>query len=113
MKMLFDTLCVLARPAERQLDYLRSLFKGIPNFEGIPNIDELALEFDDCYQSTLEFRQVNPELFKVLDQLDAHFSSFSGRKYESLWTADALMSAPEWTRVRVLAKRCLNEMECP
>jgi hypothetical protein len=91
-------------PAE-QLSYLDRL--GTPN-----SIDELALEFDDC------FRPLQPLLLKsgageelsALNTLDEALGSDSLE-----WTRIALVQSSSWAQIRELAReaaRLLAKEEC-
>ena len=87
----------LASPATEQRRYLEEL--GVS-----PDVDELALEFDDLWPSVRPFS--SEALRCCCDELDRYFGTFSGKTFEALWHVDAL-SRSEWEGVRELAGRAL------
>lgn len=102
-KTLLKTVALLASDASVQLEYLKKL--GIP--EGI---DELALEYDaiaGAAEDMLRLRELDKRQYDAIKKLDDLLSQMSGKTNSKLWTIDALSSAPEWEKVRYLAKQCL------
>lgn len=91
----------LSAPAHEQQAYLERLGTA-------PSADELGLEFDDAYAA---IRPTLPErLADVAARLDRYLASLSDDENTELWTVAALASAPEWQRVRELAKELLSAM---
>src|SRR5688572_14192839 len=103
MVLMIDQFCAslerLSAPADEQQAYLERLGTA-------PSADELGLEFSDAF---LAVREALPE--RVADaaaRLDQFLSSFGGSKNAELWTVLALGQAPEWRKVRELAKEVLR-----
>jgi hypothetical protein len=92
---------ILAGSAEAQLAYLRTLEVGP---------DELALQFDDAYIVLPLLRDeglVSDEARWALDEVDAQLAAMSDGPPE-MWDDEALTGAPEWARVRELARRAVE-----
>jgi len=107
IKTLMDAVAVLASDPARQLEHLREL--GLP--EGI---DELALEYDAIAAAAddmLRLRELDQNQYDSVKKLDGLLSRMSGKANSTLWTAEALSSAPEWKEVRSVAKECLRHLE--
>ena len=102
--LLKNAITVLTLSSDKQLEYLQKL--GLPS-----GIDELVLEFDDAIAIVEEMLccgEINQSQYDMLKRLDSSLSRMSGQTNSSLWTADALSSAPEWNEVRKLATECLK-----
>lgn len=93
----------LALPAQQQIAYLRRLGT-------FPNADELALEVSDgvgLLSQFVEHGWISPELAEAIRELDSVLTAMSDPSMKHLWTAEALVSAPEWERVRTQAQSIL------
>jgi hypothetical protein len=94
----------LAQPAHIQ-------FGLFPDFVCVA--DELALDFDQWYQTFLDsagdipFSEVQIEL---LSQLDAKLLEMSGPTNETLWTDDALKGSAEWHDLREFALHVIEKL---
>jgi hypothetical protein len=96
---------VLASDAEVQVAWLSRVFA-----EGGAVVDELALEFDQGYRSLSTFvlyTWIDPGAVPALNELDRQLDEMSGDHNRALWTAEALVTRPEWDRVRFLARAAL------
>ncbi|MGI8661450.1 MAG: hypothetical protein ACR2LH_10565 [Thermoleophilaceae bacterium] len=91
----------LARRAEGQIAYLRSLDAGCL-------ADELALEFDDVRGAVLP--QLSAEQRRAVAALEEQLSTMSAADDPGLWTHDALAVSNAWTRVRALARDALASL---
>jgi hypothetical protein len=97
------SVAVLALAAPEQLAYLAAV--GIP--EGV---DELAMEFDDGQLLSGQFQEfgwITPAFRQRIAPLNALLDRMSGGQHADLWTAEALLGAPEWVHVRSLARDLL------
>jgi hypothetical protein len=90
----------LALPADIQL----SLF---PDF--VCKADELALDFDNWWQTVLnqEITLTSRQLV-LLSKLDNLLGKMSGTSNEALWTETSLRTNENWTAVRELAQATLE-----
>jgi hypothetical protein len=90
------------RALAQEFDTQRDLF---PPFACVA--DELALEFEECLRNLGE-----DNLAKAAGilELDRTLAAMSGPSNGELWTEVALRQAPEWRKVRHLARCALNEM---
>ncbi|NBH03777.1 hypothetical protein [Amycolatopsis sp. SID8362] len=95
-----EALTRLTWPAERQQAWLREI--GIPHAA-----DELAMEFDDFY-ADLGRSIGHGEAAPVLAELDGLLDRMSGEVNAHLWDAEALVTEPDWQRVRELATAALG-----
>jgi hypothetical protein len=100
--MLREALLRLASEPASQAGYLRQLGSW-------PSLDELALELDDVADAGR--RELPAEPRRVLDELDALLDSMSAEP--ALWDGGALDTAPEWQRVRELARHALTALGAP
>lgn len=91
----------LARPADGQVAYLRTLDSG-------RLADELALEFDDVQGAVLP--HLSDEQRRAVRALDAQLSLMTDAADAVLWTHDALDSHRSWALVRTLAREALNSL---
>lgn len=93
----------LAQPAEVQL----ALY---PSFTC--HADELALEFEEAHRATFPLRNgaFSASQLLLIEELDRQLERMSGLANERLWTEEALREAPEWMRVRELAREVLEAM---
>ncbi|MFV8751701.1 hypothetical protein ACNOYE_14245 [Nannocystaceae bacterium ST9] len=84
-----------------------------PEFADPP--DELELDQQETQAAFLAAWRVllSPLQKGAIESLDAQLESMSGPDNARLWTVDALTSAPEWAKVRVLAAAVLSEMGWP
>jgi hypothetical protein len=107
---LLSSVEVLASPAARQCAYLSDLGERIGVHFGT-NVDELALEFDAYYAPAAPIMDElgwSGAVEEALVVLGAQLDSMSGPTHASLWTTDALASAPEWAKVRHVAAIALE-----
>ena len=75
------------------------------------NVDELALEFDDGMRLVSQWVTAGwlpAETMPALLTLDRALEDMSGEKFESFWDRDALVTAAEWSQVRLLAAEVLG-----
>jgi 23S rRNA A1618 N6-methylase RlmF len=106
-QMLITSLKVLSSESVDQLRYLKAL--GISG-----NIDELALEFDDVASLAkvkYESQQMTKQQYQWVESLATQLDEMSGVQNEHLWTEKALMSAPQWQKIREHAKACLTAFQ--
>ena len=104
LKLLRDSLTVLASPPHVQLQHLTNL--GVPGV-----VDELALEYDDTAtavdtmfaEGELDHRQRD-----CVKKLNQFMRQFSGHANADLWTPEALRSTQQWKQVRSMANECLE-----
>ncbi len=107
MRELGRALRNLAADADEQRRYLESLGTA-------PMADELALEFDDFASRVVEAVRkglLSRDTGDAINAIDAFLSSISGEANGSLWTVDALYTAPQWVQVRLLAAEALRHYE--
>jgi len=96
-----DALRALALPADAQ--------KGLlPSFTGGP--DEFALHFDQELRAVTAGGAVrlSQAQRRALQAVDALLDRMSGQENAHLWTARALVSSREWTRLRRAARGALE-----
>lgn len=98
------TLVHLGAEASFQIEYLTDLDVG-------PFADELALEFDASLDAARAHVFPDP-LDLSLEKLDAALAVMSEEGRESLWSFDAIRTAPEWMEVRQLARSALKSLQC-
>lgn len=94
---------LLALPLTDQIRYLHE-----SEIEGV--VDELALQFDDALPFVAQLEQegvLAAEVRRAFTDIDSWLSHMSEGE-EQLWTEAALVSAPEWEQVRLLASRALR-----
>jgi hypothetical protein len=106
LQLLRTALTLLASSSEEQLDHLAAL--GIPDA-----VDELALEFDDAaplVPQLVAAKAITTEAEHAIHLLDQRLTSMSGREHSQLWTRSALKTAPQWTEIRALARRALDQL---
>lgn len=102
MRDLREVTSRLALDAQSQFDYLSQLGTA-------PMVDELALEFDDAYNTVAELRardELSDHAVRALDEVNSALSAIP----EELWTEQALRTAPEWQRVRELATNATTQL---
>ena len=107
VKMLKESLTILAADARTQMRYLENL--GTPECA-----DELALEYDDtaaAADSMLDCGEINREQRDSVVQLNEYLGSISGESNAHLWTPEALCESQEWQEVRRQARATLILME--
>lgn len=94
----------LSRPASEQLE----LFPP-----GIPAAEELALEFEEHFESSVAEHGMSWNQLQVstLRDLDERLSQMSGEDHLDLWLSADALSSSEWASVRELAVRVLVEFE--
>lgn len=105
-RLMRESVSRLGAPARRQVAYLRRL--GVH-----PSVDELALEFHELALlagGRTEQGDLTGAEAELVARLDAKLDAMSGAEHASLWTPDALSSAPEWDEVRELADECLKAL---
>ncbi|MFF4778967.1 hypothetical protein ACFY05_39705 [Microtetraspora fusca] len=103
LSRLAEALVLLAAPAELQHDWCVRC--TLPE-------DELALNFDDVYQTVWMVDEQWPglltaEVKAVLDGIDRGLQAMSGEEHAEVWTCEGLMSDPRWEQVRILARRAV------
>ncbi|MCI0351749.1 MAG: hypothetical protein L0Z53_20200 [Acidobacteriales bacterium] len=113
LKMLKDSLEVLAADANQQLEYLRSLDteRKTDELGSEYLVDELALEYNDTAilaDQMLEEGIINNAQRDCVKALDGLLDRMSGQQNAHLWTAGALRSREEWSQVRASAGECLK-----
>jgi hypothetical protein len=72
--------------------------------------DELALDFDQWWKAFQECGatgRLTQEQAALMRELDQQIERMSEPEHESLWIDEALQGAPEWDRVRELARNLL------
>lgn len=75
--------------------------------------DELALEHEETQEPFLDGScgtALSSAQREVITALDAQLEKMSGPDNARFWTSEALRSAVEWERVRVLAGQVLSKM---
>jgi hypothetical protein len=114
LKRLKEAIGVLALSPAQQMEFL---FK-IGHFEDHPlenvdprwNIDELALQFEDCaifLPGLIERREIGQEQARSVVRLDQLLVSYSGEEFADFWTVGALNADPRWTEIRKRAQESL------
>ncbi len=101
-----EALSRLALPADVQLKWLKWIGT-------LPCVDELALDFDDCYRCLPEMVAegiFSREQAELVDLVDAILHKMSGKHNAELWGPAALRERPEWDEVRRLARAALQSM---
>ena len=94
----------LAADSSIQAEYLRSI-------GAYPSADELALELRELALLSREKVRVGEMSFEekaIVEQLDRELGRLSGPGNASLWTVEALASADQWKKVRIMASECLK-----
>ncbi len=102
---LVRSISMLALPFAAQVEWLRSLGLGEPEFA-----DELALELEDGARLAMQFQDagwLKPEARQLILELDAALAARSGPDHEDFWRMASLRDAPEWDDVRGLATQVL------
>jgi hypothetical protein len=105
--LLKDALRNLVASAEEQLRWLEREKVGV---------DELALDYDAIAKAAdnmLREREITPDQYECITQLDSFLESFSGAANTHLWNETALRGADEWRRVREMAAKCLRLLNAP
>jgi hypothetical protein len=77
------------------------------------NVDELALEFDAgnlLVGQWVTAGWLPAASLPALQTLDRALHDMSGEEFESLWTRDALVTAAEWSHVRLLGAAVLDTL---
>lgn len=74
--------------------------------------DELALEFDEHHRQ-LDLHVLRPAQPQAVQALNDALEQMSGPDHIALWETEALRCAPEWQRVRELARDVLRVMRWP
>jgi hypothetical protein len=94
----------LSRPASEQIE----LFPL-----GVPAAEELALEFEEHYESSAaeHGKCWNQAQVSSLKDLDERLSQMSGQEHLDLWLSADSLSRSEWASVRALADRVLVAFE--
>jgi hypothetical protein len=96
------SVAVLALEANAQIAWLAK--------QALPQVDELALEFDDGFRllpTFIERGWLNATAMPVLAEIDQRLSSMSGAHNVGLWQVEALSSRTEWDHVRASARAAL------
>jgi hypothetical protein len=74
-------------------------------------LDELAEEFDTYYTTLLQEGRLRDIQLQTLDLLDAELRRISGQENAPLWYGAEALHAPEWSRIRQLAKDALRSLD--
>ena len=107
VKMLKESLTILAADAQTQMRYLENL--GTPGC-----VDELALEYEDTAAAAdmmFDRGEINREQLDSIVQLNEYIGGISGESNAHLWTSGALYESQEWQEVRRQAKASLALMD--
>jgi hypothetical protein len=107
VKILKESLTILAADAQTQMSYLENL--GVPECA-----DELALEYDDtaaAADTMLDRGELNREQRDSIVQLNNFLEGISGESNAHLWTTAALQTSLEWQEVRRMAMASLALLE--
>ena len=102
---LAEMLQLLASGPDAQLKYLEDT--GAPEC-----VDELALDYDAiamAAQGMVLDGEISEAVRDSAKEILDYLRSFSGEANAQLWTPDALRTAEEWRRVRIMAQKLLNE----
>ncbi|MCW2956905.1 MAG: hypothetical protein JWO69_1774 [Thermoleophilia bacterium] len=104
--MAVRALAVLALPASRQLDWLRSLGLGEPGLA-----DEIAQEIGEA--AALMPQMVRDGWFSadaalVVQEIDAILAEKSRSENEQFWHVESLSTSEDWERLRGLANQFLS-----
>ena len=94
----------LAADSSIQAEYLRSI-------GAYPSADELALELRELAllsREKVRVGEMSLEEKAIVEQLDRELGRLSGPSNASLWTVEALASADQWKKVRIMASECLK-----
>lgn len=105
-KNLRDALAVLKANADQQIEYLKQMGLG-------PNVDELALEFDDVAGtaiSLLEKGQLTQEAFDAIQRVNQLLDNMSASSDRQMWTYKGLRNGPKWQEVRLKSELALQKM---
>ncbi|MCB2262240.1 MAG: hypothetical protein LGR52_04775 [Candidatus Thiosymbion ectosymbiont of Robbea hypermnestra] len=101
LEILHSVLRNLSSSADEQLEYLTAL--GMQN-----SIDEIALEFDDIVGPFVADLKLPEAVRNKLRSIDERLNKMSDHK--DLWTPAALKSRQEWTEIRSVARRALDDL---
>jgi hypothetical protein len=104
---LLEALKLLALPAQRQQEYLRSL--GVPEV-----VDELALEFHDIAPAAPDMVQkgeIDEREFRAIQNVDDLLVRMSGAHNKHLWSLQGLQQATEWLQVRDAAQVAIHSLQ--
>jgi len=110
-KGLIDTLEVLARDSDGQVEALKTFFDWIEEVDPDFNVDELALDFNDfvlLLPQVVAAGLISPAAARSVEAVDNQLDQMSGEENAELWTVTALRTSPEWTKVRELARNALG-----
>lgn len=117
MQLIFlkDALENLSKPANEQVDYLRTLFEGIWPKVNIDRclVDELTIEFFDSainIEIWLEGGIIDNDASEMIDRLKHEIDRMI-RMDKELWTVRSLKCDSQWDRIRDLARACLERLE--
>ena len=105
---LVRSVAILALPFDSQIDWLRHLGLGEPEYA-----DELALELADGVLLLAQFVQLqwlNSQTVQMLKALDAKLAARSGIDHEAFWRIEALRDSHDWQAIRVLANEALGSI---
>ena len=115
-----DSVRTLSLPLDLKVKYLEKTgmeVKALDDESYDPNIDEIALEFDDSMGCILTIQEEFPfsdQLLETIYSIDHKLDSMSGESNFHLWKVSSL-SCGEWEDVRSLSERALEifKMEYP
>lgn len=105
LAQLVRSIAMLALPFAAQVEWLRSLGLGEPEFA-----DELALELEFGARLSMQFQDagwLKPEARELILELDAALAARSGAGHEDFWRMASVRDDAEWDRVRTLATHAL------
>lgn len=95
----------LALPGREQVEHLERLRLA-------PLADELALQVYDHAVLIDQYRDLgllSDEDCEQLRALDRAFASMTKSDNKSIWTTDAVLTSPEWDRIRRMARSVVLE----
>ncbi len=78
--------------------------------------DEIALNFDDVFQSLdkiAALHQFSAAQIALLTRIDAIFAHMSAGDHASFWTRDALHDDADWQNIRAFAQKALHALYQP
>ena len=78
--------------------------------EGPWTIDDLGLDFDHAVYAAGDAKILSPAQLAELQAILAELKRISGKANEDLWTESALHLAPQWRRIRGLARQALKDL---
>lgn len=105
---LIRSVAVLALPGSGQVEWLRSLGLGDPEF-----VDELAQELEEGVRLVGQFESagwVSEQFVSLVLELDSYLAARSGSLGVEFWRVESLLGGEAWDPVRELARRALSAL---